>query len=584
MIIVMVKGYTVKYNDCRKPKQIFKYATDGLCDNVIGESKGKTYMSVVQKVAETKLKGYSCQIVKSRWKIYCGSFSHSKVATIPEVEIRKAVSTSTCSDMINSKKFITRNQQSFELKMNEETIIRVAEKGQISDNNDQVQCKGQPTRINGQIIDNIVVLAQIKIVIMEEDFILNGANLEVVSNHLILDCQPTAGGCRTIEKTFIWGKGDLDDCPLRKVRELQVKEEGEYWIDESRNVVLKKLGPVAAPAGCTNVLLHRTEYEGIFLTEDSTSFLPLGNNMKIANYIEARDDFIMYEVERKIEQLKGRFQENLCSQQFNQNSEGEVVRIETLSNNFALRSGETTYVFECESKEDKIREESQCFEDIPVGEVGFVTPVTRLFTKFSKVVNCNGKFPSTVRSEQSWVELRPSPTPIPAPDKLPVKFHSSHHMDMSYGGIYTEKEINAWEEHIEKQNFHKSVLKKISQGVQRSIVTDKEEGYTLDNLLIPSPLSWVENAKKTVENYTGYLCMAVLMIEFIKGLSILSCLVMSFIREGIVGFLAVLAMLICPAQEALNKMKRRAKREKRNKQPLLEVEEAEVEIPEHKKV
>ena len=78
--------------------------------------------------------------------------------------------------------------------------------------------------------------------------------------------------------------------------------------------------------------------------------------------------------------------------------------------------------------------------------------------------------------------------------------------------------------------------------------------------------------------------MAVLMIEFIKGLSILSCLVMSFIREGIVGFLAVLAMLICPAQEALNKMKRRAKREKRNKQPLLEVEEAEVETPEHKKV
>ena len=126
-------------------------------------------------------------------------------------------------------------------------------------------------------------------------------------------------------------------------------------------------------------------------------------------------------------------------------------------------------------------------------------------------------------------------------------------------------------------------MKKISQGVQRSIVTDKEEGYTLDNLLIPSPLSWVDNAKKTVENYTGYLCMAVLMIEFIKGLSILSCLVMSFIREGIVGFLAVLTMLICPAQEALNKMQRRAKREKRNKQPLLEQSEIEVETPEHKR-
>ena len=28
--------------------------------------------------------------------------------------------------------------------------------------------------------------------------------------------------------------------------------------------------------------------------------------MKIANYIEARDDFTMYEVERKIDELKGR--------------------------------------------------------------------------------------------------------------------------------------------------------------------------------------------------------------------------------------------------------------------------------------
>ena len=74
--------------------------------------------------------------------------------------------------------------------------------------------------------------------------------------------------------------------------------------------------------------------------------------MKIANYIEARDDFIMYEVERKIYQLKGRFQ------QFNQHSEGEVIRLDN-ENIFAIisRLGETTYVFECKSKEDKIREE-----------------------------------------------------------------------------------------------------------------------------------------------------------------------------------------------------------------------------------
>ena len=77
-------------------------------------------------------------------------------------------------------------------------------------------------------------------------------------------------------KTLVWGKGNLDARPLRKVRDLQVKEEGGYWIDESNNVVLKKLDPVAAPSGCTNVLLLRAEYEDIFLTECGTSFLPFG--------------------------------------------------------------------------------------------------------------------------------------------------------------------------------------------------------------------------------------------------------------------------------------------------------------------
>ena len=64
----------------------------------------------------------------------------------------------------------------------------MAEKGQIGDNNDQVQSKGQPTRINGQIIDNIVVLAQIKVVIMEEEFIF-GSSVKLFISRLSINCR-----------------------------------------------------------------------------------------------------------------------------------------------------------------------------------------------------------------------------------------------------------------------------------------------------------------------------------------------------------------------------------------------------------
>ena len=39
----------------------------------------------------------------------------------------------------------------------------------------------------------------------------------------------------------------MDICPLKKVRELEVEERDEYWLDEVNLVLLKKLGPTEAP-------------------------------------------------------------------------------------------------------------------------------------------------------------------------------------------------------------------------------------------------------------------------------------------------------------------------------------------------
>ena len=64
------------------------------------------------------------------------------------------------------------------------------------------------------------------------------------------------------------------------------------------------------------------------------------------------------------------------------------------------------------------------------------------------------------------------------------------------------------------------------------------------------------------------LCVIVLLLEAIKFVTTLAMLGMAVIREGITGLLAVLALLLCPAQQALAKIRRRAKRNRAEREPL----------------
>ena len=566
--VTVARGYKISYFDCSKPSAIFKYQTSHLCKETEIKEEPKSHMSVLQKIKNKALNGHSCQIVRSSWTYYCGVYSHSKVASIPQIEVTEGLSPNACNDMINSLK-IRRNGQSYKLSMNGETIIRMVDAGMIKDEDNSVSCKGITQSINGEVIDNILIISQTKVILKEESLTISGNEVEVLGDHLTLSCKPTSGGCRTMEKTFVWAQ-QTSECPLRKVRDIQVKEEGDYWIDENANVVLKKMNQVAAPAGCPSLLLFATEYEDVFVTssEDDT-FEPPGENMLLPIWVACRDDFIVFEMEKKLKRLRRKFSQLICDYSHRgSRGEGEIVKLDD-TNSFGLQSGETTYIFACEQREDKIREETHCFQDIPIGDgTMFVTPNERVLTRNSKQIPCNPHFPVTVRSEQTWLELRPQPTPIADPGRMPLEDHlGGKHLDMSTGGLYTQSEITSWEHHIEFGQYHKSILHQISNGVWNG-ASSSEPGYSLSNLLMPGPLTWFEETKEQIEKHTAMLCVIVLLIEACKFLTTLVMLAMALIREGISGLLAVIAMLMCPAQQTLAKIRRRAKRNRAEREPL----------------
>ena len=449
--------------------------------------------------------------------------------------------------------------------MNTETVIRVVERGEITDHDGGVQCKGQTVKIGEELVDNIIILAQTKITIQEEEFLLTGNTIEGVSDHLILSCKPSAGGCRSMEKTFIWSASQMDICPLKKVRELEVEERDEYWLDEVNLVLLKKLGPTAAPDGCPNIILQTTEYEDIFLMHDKTTFPGLQDEMKLTTFIKSRDDFILYEAEKRTNHLKHTISQEVCPNKYG-NTDGEITRLG--DNRFSMRSGETTFVFECPERQDTIRTAKNCYEDIPIGEEGtssFVTPVTRIYTTHSKKKPCNVKFPSTVKAVESWLEMRPDPTPVSAPAKPSDSYSDDeHHMDVASGGLYTEGKIKAWEDHLEQGSYHKSVLHQITEGVWREEHAEGE-GYTLDNLLRPTipQLTWWDDVTKMLERNTALLCGMVLFLQTIKLLTTVVMLSTAFLREGVAGLLAVTMLLMCPAQPLLKKIKKRAQKNRK---------------------
>ena len=76
----------------------------------------------------------------------------------------------------------------------------------VKDANNEVSCKGQTVNIGGELIDDILIITQTKVVIQEEDFILTGRNIEAVDDHLILECSPSSGGCRSNRKNLHLGQ------------------------------------------------------------------------------------------------------------------------------------------------------------------------------------------------------------------------------------------------------------------------------------------------------------------------------------------------------------------------------------------
>ena len=560
------RAYSIDFYDCSNTDKIHRYMVDDLCTNEDPILDTATEYSILQLVTKKDMTGYSCQITKSSFLFYCGSFSHYKLMDVPSIEITEPINSMECRNLVDKRQFETPDGKRHKILLQGTNVIKSQDLGLIKDGNDKVSCEGEKYKIGGSIINNVLKVSQFKIIIRKEDYKVDKkGRIEITSEHLRLPrtCKITQGGCQTALRTYYWTPPDTR-CSFQQVRKTEMKAFGDYLVDDKNKVLLKILGKTPAPSKCPTTTLYITEYPDIFLTKNG-NFPNYGNDVEIDTFITALADYTLYSAERAIQQATTVAQTRICQQRYALNDE----KIHNLGDgHYGSRNGDVIYLFTCEKKTGLISPKDQCHEDIPIGD-GFVSPTTKLLLTHSAPVRCNKNFPMEIKAKEGWITLNPDIKKVQPPLQMPFKHYRLNHASLVGGGLYTEYELTSWRQHLDDRNFQDALMGTLSYGVCVNSGSCKESTSAatsstnfdltrLNPLTIVEDLNIWEKLDKFLRGYTTYLCVIIIIIETIKLLSMIVVYVTTLLQQGMGGFMSILFLTCCNSLQRYRELKKRA--------------------------
>ena len=90
--------------------------------------------------------------------------------------------------------------------------------------------------------------------------------------------------------------------------------------------------------------------------------------MKLRTWIPSRNNYVLYEAEQKVNNLKLSSAVVVWASKYGAHIDGEVLRLHKDKNDFALRSGETTYVFTSLRRRTKLEKQNTVTKIFPSGK------------------------------------------------------------------------------------------------------------------------------------------------------------------------------------------------------------------------
>ena len=584
-----VNAYSIDYYNCQDPEHITTYKLSEACaKDQISNTEDSTYVLLQQKEVQD-LQGYSCQIKRSTITEYCGSFSHNKLARAPEIELIEPLTPDQCLNLIHAQKYTTPDGNVNPVTIGSETVIYSNDRGTIITSDNKISCRGQSMRFGNHIVNDVIQISQYKILIKEEKFIIKDRRVEAASEHLMLPdgCRVGNVGCQTIDRTYTWFQPS-EHCTLEKIRPVKMRRENGYLIDEAHKILLNVTQKVPSPRGCPVTTILATEYNNLYLSTTLTGWPAMSksnSDLDIASYVRSRDDYLTFQLEKKIETQDHQLKEQICNRAL-EHHQGDVIHL--MDNIFIKRNGDCAEYVQCRKQTGQLVEKETCYEDIPIEE-GFVKVHNRLFTKHSASKPCNKIFGLKLYTKEDvWVEISPHLKQMKEPRQLPLLDHSFHHEDLSTGGIYTEGELTSWREHLELGDYQNAVTKSISYGVCIHKGTCQDTGsnpmYDLGQL---TPTSWDPTLNlwgrlsKWIDKYSTYISLIVLTIELTKAIILCIFVAQTMLQDGIPGAQALVYLVCCITHQHSKKIAKRGQRMRYQEKcedvalsPIIEVDES----------
>ena len=577
----------MEYFDCAKPRDVTTYTYRTACSSPDPTQPKLREYAVLQVPKFRHRRGNSCSVSETSFLFLCGVWGHLKLSDVPRIAHPIRVTRDQCAQMILTKQWSPPgSSKAYPLNYDTPEYIKYAALGELryDVSNGKLVCQGVQQRrtvfgagSEEHVVDNVINLVEYKVLIREEEFVINEkGQVETITSHLSLPCSEDNNGCETGETTFIWSP-KLDNCGLRHVRNINVREEGNILLDDDFWVLFNKSStPLTVYPGCSQIgTLYETNHAGIYLKEgtltDHQLMIVSGSDVNMEDELLTSQHYIAYTIEEKIGQYNQQIQQQACVLK---SKEADKAIVPLGNGNFALRKGEVLFTFKCDKKQATITPRQTCHEDIPIPD-GYVIAETRIFTKLSAQSSCNQRFPLIVETTKGvFVEI----TTTVKPRATPLKYMNADHPDdavhlhLNRHSLYTQTEIEMWNQMINFPTYVHATHQGIYYGscLKSGVCTASPESgsatqYDLDQLIanVENHLDLWTRIRAWIREEGDLLALAVLLIYGIKIFIHMVLIALTIIKHGATATVGLMVRLYLDSFYIFHRIERGMERQQR---------------------
>ena len=305
-------------------------------------------------------------------------FSYSKPILSAEREQSVVISAQSCSEMANSKIFITpQGRKSESIVVPGRTYVMEFEIGFQTASNSEIKCQGQDILLDGSIQKGIVQHVEYVIQVESELFDLSNNHITARSSAEKLACNSRGPvlGCVGALHTYAWSP-PKSSCQYRVVREVEGLIAATYFAADEAQLYYDLKRPQTLPFSCGEPKVFVTNVQDIVLmrTDDNPETKLLQINPLDVSYsgeIRSLSLFLRY----KLDIVEG-----------NKNSLGAQIICETSTKEpreapphkignglYLFRRRDIAFQYLCKPKTVELRETTLCYTDAPIHSVGSVS-------------------------------------------------------------------------------------------------------------------------------------------------------------------------------------------------------------------